>query len=258
MTNNTIVSGRLKIGCGSGNLASFNNVFVDATGTFDLGDTIRAAISGNLTNNGTVTGSANASIHFTGVGQIAGSSPVGCPTVSLEGTTTIADSLDLTYTPDFIGTVVFDLANPQVITCANTLYFGNALKVINSGGPLVTGASYQLFNAPSYNDPYTFASISLPGLAPGLSWVNNLTTTGTISITGTATGGAPVISALKNGGSLTLSWDNVTFPGYTVQAETNSRSAGLGAKWVDTGLGTPAVFSINPTNPSVFYRLVHP
>ncbi|MDB6016385.1 MAG: hypothetical protein JWR19_874 [Pedosphaera sp.] len=258
VANNTLVSGILKIGCGSGNIASFNNVTVNAGGTFNLGDTIRAAISGNLTNNGTISGTGGASIHFTGIGQIAGSSPVSPPTVSFEGTTTIGDTLNLTHTPNFIGTVVFDLANLQPVICAGPLHFGNTLTVINTGGTLAAGSSYQLFSAPSYNAPNTFATINLPSLAPGLSWVNTLTTTGTISITGTAGGGSPVISLLKSGGSLTLSWDSSTYPGYTVQAQTNSAGGGINSNWVDTGNGTPFTVPINPANRSVYFRLVHP
>ncbi len=259
VTNNTIISGRLKVGCGSGNIASFKNVTVNSGGTFDLGDTIRATISGNLTNNGTVTGHANASANFTGTGQIAGSSPLSPPTVAFKGTTTVLDALNLTYTPDFTGTVVFDLANPQLVTCAGTLYFGNALTVINTGGTLTTGSSYQLFSAPAYNDPYTFATINLPGLSPGLSWVTStLTTGGTISITGTASGGSPVINVSLSGGNLTLSWDTGTFPGYTVQAQTNSASVGLGTNWINTGSGSPFPIPITPSNSSVFFRLIHP
>jgi len=258
VSNNTVIGGRLKIGCGSGSIASFKSVTVNSGGTFDLGDTIRATISQNLTNNGTVTGTAHASIHFTGTGQITGSSTLTPPTVSFEGTTTIGDALSLQYTPDFLATIVFDLANPQTVTCAGTLYFGHTLTVINTGGALTTGSSYQLFSAPSYNDPFTFATINLPALSPGLSWVTNLTTTGTISITGTGGGGVPVISLLNSGGSLTLTWDNATFPGYTVQAQTNSASVGISNNWIDTGSGTPYTVPINPANPSVFYRLVHP
>ncbi|MDB6112956.1 MAG: hypothetical protein JWR69_4706 [Pedosphaera sp.] len=258
VANNTLISGILKIGCGSGNIASFKDVTVNAGGTFNLGDTIRSAISGNLTNNGTITGTGNASIHFTGTGQITGSSPVSPPTVSFEGTTTIGDTLNLAHTPKFLGTVVFDLANLQQVNCAGTLSFGNALSVINTGGTLATGSSYQLFSAPSYNAPNTFATINLPSLAPGLSWVTNLTTTGTISITDTAGGGSPVISLLNSGGSLTLSWDSTTYPGYTVQAQTNSASGGISGNWVNTGSGTPYTVPINPADPAVFFRLVHP
>jgi hypothetical protein len=259
VTNNTIISGRLKVGCGSGNIASFKNVTVNSGGTFDLGDTIRATISGNLTNNGNVIGTAHASANFTGTGRITGSSPVSPPTVAFKGTTTVLDALNLTYTPDFTGTVVFDLANPQLVTCAGTLYFGNALTVINTGGTLTTGSSYQLFSAPAYNDPYTFATINLPGLSPGLSWVTStLTTGGTISITGTASGGSPVINVSLSGGNLTLSWDTGTFPGYTVQAQTNSASVGLGTNWINTGSGSPFPIPITPSNSSVFFRLIHP
>jgi len=85
-----------------------------------------------------------------------------------------------------------------------------------------------------------------------------LTTGGSISITGTVSGGAPVISVSSSGGNLTLSWDTGTFPGYTVQAQTNTASAGLGTNWIDTGSGSPLTIPISRSNSSVLFRLVHP
>src|SRR5260221_1278658 len=125
VTNNVIVNGILKDLWAQTTSPdnAFGSVTVNSGGTWSMGNTLEWAISGNLTNNGTITGTSNGSIHVTGTGQITGSSSVSSPTVSFEGTTTIGNTLNLTYTPDFIGTIVFDLANLYQVNCANTLYF---------------------------------------------------------------------------------------------------------------------------------------
>jgi hypothetical protein len=164
---------------------------------------------------------------------------------------------------------VFDLANPgQIVLSPNanqgtnlaaigTLYYptnGN-LDVINSGPTPAPGANYQFFSAKSYSG--TFASISLPSLPNGLSWVNNLATGGSITVIGSLLT-PPVLTLSRNGGQLTLSWNSTTYPGYEVQAQTNK--TGLGGTWTDVGSGTnsPYMVTINPTNPPVYYRLSNP
>ncbi len=139
------------------------------------------------------------------------------------------------------------------------------------------------------NNTYTtlIGQTNLNVFAPGTPWLHNRDKTVTISnltppadgifyvgFVGSAGGNgylndmaisvvqpvsaAPVISWLISGGNLILSWDTGTFPGYTVQAQTNNPSGGLGTNWVNTGSGSPFTVPINPTNKSVFFRLVHP
>lgn len=63
-----------------------------------------------------------------------------------------------------------------------------------------------------------------------------------------------------SGNQLTLSWP-ADHTGWTLQAQTNSLSAGLGSQWVNvTGSASvhQMVIPINVTNACVFYRLVYP
>jgi hypothetical protein len=59
-----------------------------------------------------------------------------------------------------------------------------------------------------------------------------------------------------NGNVLSLSWP--TNAGWTLQAQTNSLSTGLGTNWTDV-LGSTSITATNltmdPTKPTVFYRL---
>ena len=60
-----------------------------------------------------------------------------------------------------------------------------------------------------------------------------------------------------SGGHITLSWP-ADHTGWTLQAQTNSLSTGLGTNWVDVS-GSSAtnqvIQPIDPANPAVFYRL---
>lgn len=176
----------------------------------------------------------------------------------------------LTNTPGLDGSaLVFDLANPGRInlsTNANqgtnlaaigTFYYptNGSLDIINSGSAPVSGANYQFFNAQSYSG--SFASVNLPSLPNGLSWVNNLDTGGSITVIGGLLT-PPVLTLSRIGGQLTLSWNSTTYPGYEVQAQTNK--SGIGGTWTDVGSGTvsPYQITINPANPPVFYRLSNP
>lgn len=227
---------------------------------WNVSDVIQWSIDKSLTNNGFIAGTGYGSITFNGAGAITGTKPLKIPTMTVNGTYTIGTTITLTTnTPTLNGTLVFDIAKTnQIILPAyvgTALYYSGALNVINSGAPPVSGASYQLFNAPSYGG--AFATTTFPSLASGLTWTDNTLVNGSITVThGSA--GSPVLSFASSGNTLTLSWDSATFPGYRVQAQTNS--SGVGTNWRSTSSGTvsPFTITINPANPPVFFRLVNP
>jgi autotransporter-associated beta strand protein len=70
----------------------------------------------------------------------------------------------------------------------------------------------------------------------------------------------PTLSRSVSGGILTLSWP-LDHNGYTLQAQTNSRSIGLTGTWYPVA-GSAATnqmsFPVSPAVPTVFYRLVYP
>jgi hypothetical protein len=228
-----------------------------------LGDVVSWGIGGSLTNNGAIFGVGFASIYFNGTGSIAGSNTLTLPTITINGTYAIDDTVILTTNnADLFGTLIFDLANTNQIvlrptagaSTTQTTYYNGQLTVINSGPAPTAGRSYPLFSAANYQG--SFASENLPVLPSGLNWVDNLLTSGSLMVGGNA--GRPVITLALTGGQLTLSWDSAAYPGYSVQAQTNSN--GLGGIWSPTGSGTssPYVVTLNPTNPPVFYRLSNP
>jgi hypothetical protein len=230
-------------------------------GGWNLEDGTNWNIGGSLTNNGLIFGTAYASINFNGTGNIAGSHALTIPTMVVNGTYNIDTPITLTTnTPGLNGTLVFDLANTNQIVlqagAGTPLYYSGNLDVINSGAAPSSGASYTLFYCPNgYGG--TFASTNFPGLPNGLSWVDNTLTSGSINVVG-AILGKPTLTLSRNGAALSLSWDSNTFPGYSVQAQTNS--AGPRSNWFPTGSGTvsPYPVTVNPANPPVFFRLYHP
>ncbi len=258
---NTTISGILTDGAGTTNLDdSFNNVTITPGGSWRLSDVIEWAVSGNLTNNGAITyvkgPGGGGAITFTGTGVITGH-PFTLWNIFLKGINTVGTTITVTNFIGLGGTVIFDLANPQKLilspSSTNALTYGGNLKVINSGAAPATGTTYQLFSAAGYGG--SFASENLPPLPAGLSWVDNLLTSGSISVTGTATGNAPTLAASLNGTTLKLAWDSTTFPGYSVQVETN-----INTTWFNTASGTTSPYTVQvaPGNAAVFYRLMHP
>jgi hypothetical protein len=206
-------------------------------GSWYLTDASEWTIGGNFTNNGRVgfgtnygsadfsgTGTNFGSTVF-GAGVITGSNALYMPTMQIDGTYKIADTITLsTNYPTVNGTVVFDLANTnQIVLNAGTNWFwystNGTLDVINSGAPPVAGNTYQFFNNVG-NTNYSggYASITLPSLTGGLSWVTNLLTNGSITVAGPAA--RPIItSSHYNPATLqfTLTWTSVPGAMYTVQ-----------------------------------------
>jgi hypothetical protein len=233
------------------------NVTVNPGGTWNVSDVTTWSVGGNFTNLGTIKSAGFGSIAFNGAGNIAGN-PFKIKTITVNGTYAIDTTITITTnTPTLNGTLVFDIATTNKMIFAagpNTLYYSGNLTVINSGPAPAPGGSYQLFSAPSYDG--TFGSTSFPSLPSGLSWVNNLATSGSITVGGSL--GSPRLTLERSGGQLTLAWDSATYPGYRVQAQTNS--AGVHSSWMPTDSGTvsPYVININPANPPVFFRLSKP
>jgi len=66
----------------------------------------------------------------------------------------------------------------------------------------------------------------------------------------------PSLLASRSGNQLMLSWPD--HAGWTLQMQTNSVSSGLGTNWVDipgSETMTSMVLVVDPTKPTVFYRL---
>jgi len=201
-------------------------------GAWYVGDATEWTVGGNFTNNGIVGfGKGFGNISFTGSGIIAGgnSNTFIIPTMTINGTNEIADTITLTTNyPVVNGTIVFDLANTnQIVLNAGTNWLwystNGALTVVNSGPPPVAGNTYQLFNnIANGNYGGQYASITLPGLSTGLSWTNELLANGSFVVVGLPTVKITSFQYNRNTLQYTLTWTSTTGAMYTVQ-----ESAGL-------------------------------
>ena len=136
------------------------------------------------------------------------------------------------------------LGTNSAVTVASAGVLNLAFAVTNQVGSLVLNGANQpagIYGAGT-SAPYLTGAGSLLVAAPAV----NTTPTNLVSSV--------------SGGTLTLNWpaDHI---GWKLQAQTNSRAIGLATNWVDIG-GTAATNSystaINPTNGTVFYRMVYP
>jgi hypothetical protein len=229
---------------------------------WSLTDVTTWGVGGSLTNNGTIAGYAYSGISFNGTGNIVGNS-FQMGTMTINGTYAIDATITLTTnTPVVNGTVVFDITRTnQIVLKAGTNWLwyttNGTLNVINSGATPAVGKSFQLFKANNYGGVY--ASISFPPLPAGLVWVDNLLTSGSITVGNLV---LPFITLSRTGSNLTLSWDSTNCPGYEVLALTNNAGVitNLSHSWLPTGSGTNSPFTIpiNPANPPTFFRLRNP
>ena len=224
-----------------------------------VSDVTTWGVGGSLTNNGAIFGKGYGSIIFEGAGTITGTNALTLPTITVNGTYAVDTTITLTTnTPTLNGTLVFDIASTNRIVLpayvGTALYYDGNLNVTNTGAAPLSGNSYKFFTAPSFGG--TFSSTTFPSLPGGLSWVDHLAASGSISVSGSS--GSPVLSLSKSGVLLTLSWDSTTFPGYRVQAQTNS--SGIGTNWSATSSSnvSPFTIPINPANRAVFFRLSNP
>jgi autotransporter-associated beta strand protein len=148
---------------------------------------------------------------------------------------------------------------------AGTLAFGQATLPTN-GIVTVTNSAVLSLNFSSTN---SVTGIVLNGASqsPGVYNAANsspyLAGTGSLLIAAPVATNSPPLAyfySSSSGGSLTLSWpqDHI---GWRLQAQTNALSSGLGTNWVDNDAGSSTnqiTIPMNPTNGSVFYRLIYP
>ena len=133
----------------------------------------------------------------------------------------------------------------------------NTLTVTNLGTALVVGDSFTLFNKAVTGG----GTLAIAG--GGVTWSNRLAIDGTILVVPSFANYPTNITAAYSSGTLTISWPS-THQGWILQSQTNSLNVGMTAAsntWYDvsgSSSSTQQVITVNPVNPTVFYRLRHP
>jgi hypothetical protein len=150
---------------------------------------------------------------------------------------------------DASSTSTFDVngttpANDSVVLGANVTY-GGLLNLVTSG-TFTTGQQFNLFTGAGATSASNFANIVG---SPGANLAFNFTN-GVLSVVSTITA-PPTLNVSQSTNTLTFSWAE---PGFKLQAQTNS--TGIGTSWFDyPDLSNPVNVTIDPANPSVFFRL---
>ena len=155
-----------------------------------------------------------------------------------------------------------DAAN-YVYTLANNNYSGNTTVnggTLKLGQPNLSAASTVTVASGAileldFGVANTVGSLILGGVTQPAGVYDS--TTGAPYITGSGSllvvsSALPTLNVANlGGGHLQYSWTG----GGTLQAQTNSLSAGLGTNWVDYPGASPVTITINPAIGSVFYRV---
>ena len=221
--------------------------------------------AGTLLVNGALTGTGNVVLQSTGTlsgtGSVAGAVLVVSSTAKLSpgasiGTLTVSNNATLA------GTTLMELnpAGSDLLRVTGTLTGGGTLTVTNIGGTLTNGTVFQLFSQAASG----FTATNLPA---GYVWTDNTAANGSITV---VSGGIVAVNTTPtniissvSGSTLTLSWPS-GHTGWTLQTQTNLLSVGLTPAtntWFSVA-GSAAtntvVMTIDPTQPTVFYRLVYP
>lgn len=201
-----------------------------------------------------------------GIGTIQGSVVADSGSTVNVGLTT--GTLAVTGSISLNGAVNMNLnrTNAQTasrLTAASFAGSGATLTVTNLGTTLVTGDTFQLFSGPVS----AFTTVNLPVASADNSityvWDNKIAVDGTVKV---LSGASPVsttptnITSSVTGNQLTMTWPS-SHIGWTLQAQTNTLSTGLSGTWFAVAGSTTTnqvIVTINPANPTVFYRLTLP
>lgn len=141
------------------------------------------------------------------------------------------------------------------VALGGSVTYGGVLTVVPTG-TFTVGQTFALFTGAGATSTSHFSSVQSSGGAVSFGFTNGvLTVVSTMAINPTN------ITAVVSGTTLTLSWP-ADHTGWILQAQTNALSSGLSSDtWFDvagsTGNNTN-IITINPTNPTVFYRLKKP
>lgn len=147
----------------------------------------------------------------------------------------------------------------DLITGIATANYGGTLSISNATSdatPLALNDTFTLFSAGARTGNFT-SIVGSPGA--GLAYSFN-PVTGQLTVVAGVPNTPTSITSSVSGNTLTLSWP-ANYLGVILQSQTNSLSVGLNSTWTDVP-GSSAVTSmnitINPANPTVFFRLRHP
>jgi len=272
----TIQSGTVRID-GAGRLEGAGNFsgVITNNGALSYNSSALQTLSGIISGTGTLTVNGNGTLRLNGVNTYTNQTTVSAGT--LAGTGTIAGKVTVnsggTLAPGAggVGTLtvngnitlnvgstnLFEVNGStlakDVVAVGTSVTYGGVLKVVPSG-TFTNGQAFTLFSGAGATSASNFASVEGAPSGFAFSFTN-----GVLNVVQTGPSGPGSITNSVSGNLLTLTWP--AGQSWRLESQTNSLSTGLSP----TGWGTvpgvsdgSATITIDPSSPTVFYRLVSP
>ena len=177
---------------------------------------------------------------------------------------TAAGTLSVSNNVTLGGNAVFVVNTTGVsskLIAGGSIGLGGTLTINNAGPAFAVGNSFTLLSASSIAG--TFATISPATPGAGLAWNTTGLSTGVLSVVSGVASNPTNISYTITGNTLSLSWP-ADHLGWVLQSQTNSLATGITANsnaWFDvagSASTTSATITVDPAQPTVFFRLRQP
>lgn len=233
-----------KVGTGSLTLLSTANSYTGPTtvsnGTLLVNGVISSPV---MVSGGTFggTGVVNSSVTVNSGGTLSPGASIG--TLSINGNLTLAGNTLIELNKSLSPAQSNDFVN-----VTGTLTFGGTLTVNNLGPVLAAGNSFRLFPSGGTG---SLTVVGSAGAGLAYSFAN-----GVLSVVASGPSSPATITNSISGNTLHLTWP--AGQGWTLQAQTNSLSTGLSPTGWSAVSGVSdgsATITLDPTKPTVFYRL---
>jgi len=142
--------------------------------------------------------------------------------------------------------------NSDHLNVSGTLTAGGTLAVTNIGGALQANDTFPLFSGGVSGFTVSLPTTDLVN-AVTYTWQNDVAANGSVKVLTVTPLTPPTLGVSRAGNNLNFSWSGP----FKLQSQTNSLSVGVSTNWSDYpgGSTSPVSVTINPTNPSVFFRL---
>ncbi|MFO1487894.1 MAG: autotransporter-associated beta strand repeat-containing protein [Verrucomicrobiota bacterium] len=249
------LNGAMDLGAGTRVIACNNSANTTLGGVLSNGGLVKTG-AGVLLVNGLNTFAGGTTVSngtLAGIGTFASALTVetaGNLAPGTAGIGTLTVNGDLTLKGNTSVDINKTAGTQDLVTGIGTATYGGTLTINNLAGTLTGGESFTLFSATTHTGAFSAFSPATPGA--GLNWSF---TNGVLSVV-TAAVAQPTLGYSQSGSTLTLSWTG----SFKLQSQTNSLTTGLSGNWSDYpgGGSSPVNITIDPANPSVFFRLVTP
>lgn len=263
VSGDSTTTGTIAVNAGTLALAAATGVYPDSTavtgsGSFSNATLLTVAAGATLDvlgrgdqtltlNNGQTlggSGTVNGAVVTTSGGNIAPGSSVG--TLTVAGNITLGGNLTIELNR------ALSPNSDRLVTSGGSITGGGTLTLTNIGAVLQPGDTFQVFAA-------GVSGITVPAQtvdyvnAVTYTWQNNIAASGTVTLLSVTPITAPTLNVGQSGNQLTFSW---TGP-FKLQSQTNSLNVGISSNWGNYpgGSTSPVNVTINPANPTVFFRL---